>query len=141
MRRVLNLPGEPVYDLTDRLGTETAAQGRQVAGERLRQRTGDYAGAFSSRTEQASAGPRATVTNSDRKALWIELGTSPHTIRPTAPGGYKITPGVPGRLRTPPAGFLRFVVGGRVVFARQVRHPGTTPQNVLTEALRRVVAG
>jgi len=141
MRRLLRDPGQPVYDMIDQLGADTADHARVVTGERLRWQTGDYAAGFSSRTDVVSAGPRATVTNSDGKALLLELGSSPHTIRPTSPGGYKRVPFVPGRLRSPPAGFLRFVIGGRVFFAREVSHPGTRPYGVLQEALRRGVDG
>ncbi|MGW2964026.1 hypothetical protein ACWDGI_36960 [Streptomyces sp. NPDC001220] len=45
-------------------------------------------------------------------------GTRPHLIRP--------------RRRN----FLRFEVGGDVVFTKLVRHPGTRPNNFLAEALR-----
>lgn len=44
-----------------------------------------------------------------RYATFIEYGTRPHIIR--------------ARRRQ----FLRFVVGGRVVYARKVNHPGTRP--------------
>lgn len=40
---------------------------------------------------------------------WVRMGTRPHIIRPVT------------------ASALRFVVGGVVVFARKVNHPGTKP--------------
>lgn len=46
------------------------------------------------------------------------FGTPPHIIRP--------------RRRTA----LRFIVGGRLVFATRVRHPGTKPNPYLQRALR-----
>lgn len=52
----------------------------------------------------------------------VEYGTEPHIIR--AHGG-----------------FLRFVVGGRVIFARQVNHPGTRPQPYMGPAFDRNVPG
>jgi hypothetical protein len=50
-------------------------------------------------------------------ARYINDGTKPHTILPKTPGG-----------------LLRFVIGGRVVFARKVRHPGTAKRPVLENA-------
>lgn len=49
-------------------------------------------------------------------ALFINEGTKPHVILPK---------NVP---------FLRFVVGGRVVFAKKVNHPGTAKRPVLENA-------
>jgi HK97 gp10 family phage protein len=44
-------------------------------------------------------------------AGYVEFGTKPHVIKPKKPGGY-----------------LVFTIGGRKIFARQVRHPGTRAQ-------------
>lgn len=46
-------------------------------------------------------------------------GTRPHIIRPRRTGGW-----------------LRFTSGGRVVYAKQVNHPGTRPNRFLEAALR-----
>lgn len=51
-------------------------------------------------------------------AIFIVKGTRPHTIRP--------------RTRT----ILRFEVGGDVVWAKEVHHPGTRANNFMAEALR-----
>lgn len=53
-------------------------------------------------------------------APYVNDGTRPHVIRPK-------------RARA-----LRFVVGGQVVFARVVQHPGTKANPFLTRALREV---
>lgn len=53
-------------------------------------------------------------------AEWVHDGTRPHTIRPRR------------------AKALRFVVGGRVVYAKVVQHPGTRPRPFLDRALREV---
>lgn len=59
------------------------------------------------------------VVRCDHPAVRFVLdGTRPHLIRPR-------------RARA-----LRFEVGGRVVFSKLVRHPGTRPNNFLAEALR-----
>ena len=42
-------------------------------------------------------------------AMFVEFGTRPHIIRPVY------------------ARYLRFEVAGRIVFAREVHHPGTRP--------------
>lgn len=66
---------------------------------------------------------RGQVFNDASYATAVHDGTRPHTI--TARRG-----------RT-----LRFVAGGRVVYARQVRHPGTRPQPWLAMAAASVAAG
>lgn len=53
------------------------------------------------------------------KVRFVLDGTRPHII-------------VPRRAKA-----LRFTVGGDVVFARRVRHPGTQPNDFLGRALRR----
>lgn len=53
----------------------------------------------------------------------VHEGTPPHVIRPT--GGRK---------------FLKFEVGGRTVFAREVHHPGTDARPYLSRALREVAS-
>ncbi|SFK92630.1 hypothetical protein SAMN05216275_14165 [Streptosporangium canum] len=50
--------------------------------------------------------------------LFMEVGTRAHIIRAKKPGGW-----------------LRWVSGGKVHFARQVNHPGTSPQPHLRPAL------
>jgi len=56
-------------------------------------------------------------------APYVNDGTQPHTIRPKN-----------GQV-------LRFRVGGRVVYARMVNHPGTRPNPFLDRALRDVALG
>jgi hypothetical protein len=62
-------------------------------------------------------------------ALMVHDGTSPHVIRPKR-----------ARSRRNPRrpAMLRFEVGGQVVYARQVNHPGTKPRPYLSTALREV---
>ena len=61
-----------------------------------------------------------TVGSDVYYAPYVNDGTRPHVIRP----------------KTKQA--LRFMVGGRVVFARVVNHPGTRPNPFLDRALREV---
>lgn len=63
-----------------------------------------------------------TVGSDLEYAAMVNDGTRPHTIRP----------------RTAQA--LRFTVGGRVVFARVVHHPGTRARPFLDRALQEVAA-
>jgi hypothetical protein len=58
------------------------------------------------------------VTNDVEYAEYVHEGTRPHTIQPRRPGG-----------------MLRFAAGGQVVFTRAARHPGTTAQPWLREAM------
>lgn len=66
--------------------------------------------------------PRFTVGSSVEYAPMVHDGTRPHVIRPRN------------------ARALRFVVGGRVVYARVVHHPGTRARPFLDRALAEVTA-
>jgi hypothetical protein len=63
-----------------------------------------------------------TVGSDVYYAPFVNDGTRPHEIRPRR------------------AQALRFVIGGRVVFAKVVHHPGTRPNPFLDRALREVAA-
>lgn len=73
-----------------------------------------------------------TVGSDLEYAAFVNDGTPRHFIRPR--GGRSAR----GNSKRP--GMLRFVVGGRVVFARVVDHPGTKPNPFLDRALREVAA-
>lgn len=64
-----------------------------------------------------------TVGSDLEYAGFVNDGTRPHQIKPRRSGGV-----------------LRFVVGGRVVYARVVNHPGTRARPFLDRALREVAA-
>lgn len=66
--------------------------------------------------------PRFTVGSNVEYAAMVNDGTRPHIIRPKN------------------ARALRFVVNGRVVYARVVHHPGTRANPFLDRALREVAA-
>ena len=72
-----------------------------------------YSGLFSFR-------PKATIIFDVDYAAAVNDGTRPHEIRPRN------------------AQALRFRIGGRVVYARVVHHPGTRPNPFLDRALREV---
>ena len=67
--------------------------------------------------------PQFVVGSDVEYATYVNDGTRPHTIRPRN------------------ARALRFVVGGEVVYARVVHHPGTRAKPFLDRALREVTAG
>lgn len=62
------------------------------------------------------------VTSRANYSLWVHEGTAPHIIRPRH------------------AKALRFTVGGRVVFARYVNHPGTRARPFLRNAALEEIA-
>lgn len=66
--------------------------------------------------------PRFTVGSNVEYAPYVHDGTRPHVIRPRN------------------AQALRFQVGGRVVYARVVNHPGTRARPFLDRALAEVTA-
>lgn len=65
---------------------------------------------------------RYTIGSDLNYAAMVHDGTRPHTIRPKR------------------AQALRFRVGGRIVYARVVHHPGTRARPFLDRALREVTA-
>lgn len=67
--------------------------------------------------------PQFTVSSNVDYASMVQDGTRPHIIRP----------------RTKQA--LKFTVGGQVVFAKVVHHPGTRARPFLDRALREETAG
>lgn len=69
-----------------------------------------------------SVGGRVKVGSDLEYAGFVNDGTAPHIIRPQR------------------AQVLRFNVGGRVVYAKVVNHPGTRARPFLDRALREVAA-
>lgn len=65
---------------------------------------------------------QAQIGAAARHAPYVEFGTRPHSIEPV-------------RARA-----LRFTVGGEIVFARLVRHPGTKPQLFVRRAAEETIA-
>lgn len=65
-------------------------------------------------------------------AGFVNDGTPRHFIRPIG--------GRSARNNSKKPGMLRFIVGGRVVYARVVDHPGTKARPFLDRALREVAA-
>jgi HK97 gp10 family phage protein len=72
--------------------------------------------AFTTRVERA--GDRGVVANTASYAGYVHYGTRPHIILPKRPSGV-----------------LRFTVGGKVRFAKVVRHPGTRANPFFMRAL------
>lgn len=70
------------------------------------------------KVEPGPRGLQGVVTCNHPKVNLVLQGTRPHLIRP--------------RRRT----FLRFTVGGRVIYTKLVRHPGTDANNFMERALR-----
>lgn len=77
--------------------------------------TGNLSASIASVVEKIAGGYQAIVGTNVEYAAAVEFGTGPHTITGTP---------------------LRFTVGGEVVFATSVDHPGTPPQPFLGPALR-----
>lgn len=67
-------------------------------------------------------GKSIKVVSSNPHTILVHNGSPPHRIRPRRSGGY-----------------LRFVVDGRVVYAREVNHPGYKGNPFLADALRQAV--
>lgn len=113
--RLLRLPGGLVdRSLRRRVervlrAAETLAPGSMGRGIRTRI---DY------RTD----GVVGVITSTHPATVYVVNGTRPHMIFPRRRGGV-----------------LRFTIGGRVVYARFVSHPGTRPNGFMIEALRQAL--
>jgi len=113
IQRMLRLPGGLVYrDMTRRL--------QRVEAEAVRRAPGSMGTTIRAQIRSGAGGDFVgTINVHHPAALYVIGGTRPHQIRPRRPGGV-----------------LRFTVGGRVVYARYVLHPGSKPNSFLTDALR-----
>lgn len=107
--------------------TQVARRGSAVLVQRLTLRTAAIAAATApghmGQTVRpifkgSKANPLGIVMVDHPAASFVLNGTPRHDIYPRKPGGR-----------------LRFTVGGRIVFARMVDHPGTKPNNFLWRAM------
>ena len=117
LHRLLNSTTGPVGRHMRTIGLKIYAGATSMAGHRtgqLRRRMYVSQGTRG-RYQYVEVGSKA------RHAYWLHEGTKPHRILPEN-----------GRL-------LRFNVGGRVVYARKVMHPGTRPNPFLTVPMRKAI--
>jgi hypothetical protein len=113
IERMLRLPGGIVYRNMER-------RVRRVEAEAIRRAPGSVKQGIRVRIERGPGGEfRGRVISTHPASIYLVNGTRPHMIFPRRPGGV-----------------LRFTVGGRVVYARYVSHPGTQPNDYLRAALR-----
>ncbi|MGD9485749.1 hypothetical protein WDH52_21265 [Streptomyces sp. TRM70308] len=90
----------------------------RVAGIAERRAPGSMGDYVSWRIETGPRGLQGVITCDHPAVRFVLDGTRPHVIRPRR------------------AKALRFDMGGWVVFAKRVNHPGTRANNFLAEALR-----
>lgn len=111
LERLLRLPGGLVYRSMERRLNRAETIARRLAP-----------GSMSERIESSIDGRGRNIIgrleSTHPATVFVVKGTRPHIIRPV-------------RARA-----LRFTVGGRVVYAKIVHHPGTEPNDFLTRALR-----
>lgn len=114
VERILRLPGGLVHRNMERRVRRVEAQARRLAPGSMGRGNN-----ISVAIQRGPGGDFRGIINSRHPATLYSLyGTRAHVIRPRR------------------AKALRFTVGGRVVYARVVMHPGTKPNNWLREALR-----
>jgi hypothetical protein len=110
-QRILTRPGGAGERLLTRKAEQVADLARQ------------YAAGHGSIPEGIIVGPyrdkSIKVISTNVHSILVHNGSRRHPIRPRRAGGW-----------------LRFEVGGRVVFAREVNHPGYRGDPFLTRALR-----
>ncbi|MBE4788398.1 hypothetical protein [Streptomyces caniscabiei] len=113
IERMLRLPGGLVYRNMER-------RARRVEAEAINRAPGSVGQGIRVSILRGPGGEfRGVIRSTHPASIYLVNGTRPHMIFPRRPGGV-----------------LRFTVGGRVVFARYVSHPGTQPNNWLRDALR-----
>ncbi|MFH8577113.1 hypothetical protein [Streptomyces zaomyceticus] len=91
---------------------------QKVAGIAERRAPGSMGDYVSWTIEEGPRGLQGVITCDHPAVRYVLDGTRPHVIRPRN------------------AKALRFDMGGRIVFAKKVNHPGTRANNFLGEALR-----
>lgn len=112
IERMLRLPGGMVWNNMER-------RVRRVEAEAVRRAPGGMKARIRAQIRRGPTGDFQGIIKVDHPAaLYVLNGTRPHRIVP----------------RTKKA--LRFTVGGQVVYATVVNHPGNKPNNFLKEALR-----
>jgi hypothetical protein len=112
VERMLRLPGGVVYRNMER-------RVRRVEAEAKLRAPGSMGDGIRARIDRQPGGDlRGVITSSHPATIYVINGTRPHIIRPVR------------------AKALRFTIGGRVVYAAIVHHPGTTANNFLAAALR-----
>jgi len=111
LERLLRLPGGLVYRNMQRRIRRAEETARRLA-------PGSMGRGISSRIERDGRELAGYITSSHPATIYVISGTRPHVIRPVR------------------AQALRFTVGGRVVYAKIVHHPGTQPNDFLATALR-----
>lgn len=111
--RMLRLPDGIVYRNMER-------RVRRVEQEAIRRAPGSMKEGIRASIESGPDGEfRGRIKSTHPASIFVVNGTRPHKIFPRRPGGV-----------------LRFEVGGRVVYAQYVSHPGTRPNDFLRDALR-----
>jgi hypothetical protein len=118
LARLLRLPGGLVDRDLRRRAERVAARARQTA-------PGGMKDTISVQVDGNGRSRQAHVVNSHPAARYVSEGTGQYGPRGSS---YVIRP---VRARA-----LRFVVGGRVVYAKQVLHPGIKPNDFLKRSLQ-----
>lgn len=113
VERMLRLPGGLVHRNMER-------RVRRAEAEAIRTAPGSVGQHIRASIQHGPGGEfRGVIRSSHPASIYLVNGTRPHMIFPRRPGGV-----------------LRFTVGGQVVYARFVSHPGTKPNHWLRDSLR-----
>ena len=111
IERLLRLPGGLVHRNLSRRMQRVEDAARRLA-------PGSMARGIESEIQGQGRDLIGIIRSTHPATIFVVKGTRPHVIRPVR------------------AQALRFTVGGRVVYATVVNHPGTRANNFLAEALR-----
>ena len=103
------------------VGIDLRRRARRVEAAARRRAPGSMKDGIVSGLRGSGKNLHAYVASTHPASEFVINGTRPHQIRPVR------------------AKALRFRVGGRIVYAKLVRHPGTKPNDFLNKALREAV--
>lgn len=111
---------DAIRKAVDQAATEAGGDAVTFSREhhRYKSRTGALENATLARTVRLRSGAKVVLKNAKAYAASIDMGARPHVITPRR-----------GK-------FLRFMSGGKIVFARRVQHPGNQAYRFLYNATR-----
>lgn len=115
IERMLRLPGGIVYRNMER-------RLRRVEAEAIRRAPGGMGRTIRAQVRRGPGGEfQGVIRVNHAAAIFVTGGTRPHIIRPK---------------QNRPNAHLKFTVGGQIVYAKIVNHPGSKPNTFLKDALR-----
>lgn len=125
---IADVTGEPFRQVAQEIIVSAAGQASTFAKAFSPIRTGALRDSI--KIEYTDGGLGATVFPTMPYAVYLEYGT----------GGRGEYPGSAYKIRPKRGQFLKFQVGGKTIYAKEVTHPGISPRPFMRPAAERVAA-